>query len=479
MRTNPVLWKRSYWISSIVLLAFAVVLALPCTARADNLTVNCAQGGTYDSIQAAVDALPAPPPGQWNTISIQGPCNESVSISGQHRLWLGTSLCGDNNCTSRRPSVQITGDGSVPVLTITGSQDVTIENLILTGGDTGLSVVGGSSVTGNIIKAEGNTFAGIAVGGLSSLSIYDGHAVGNGQNGIYTSGGSYLTLDGNTPWFPEPRPFLISGNGGTNFTDGGIWSGGNLEIGGGVTIENNSNFGIAGAGGGEYVIGAWHGENLIQNNPIGVSCREGASCVTYGPNTVKNSDIVGVQVTEGSTAQFFDAIIEGNGGAGVEVTVHSSALFGGQNKIRNNGSTFEPQRAGIRVDGTSQLSLFGTTEVMGNTGPGIVADINSSLDVTDTTISGNSEEGIRVRHMSVAEIQGATTIGGNHGGPVTCDSRSLVITNLIPSTPRCANIEGAPGGPKPRSASAMRTAPNVAEMMQKARQMAERFKQRK
>lgn len=482
MRTNPVLWNRSYWITCIVLLAFAVVLALPRVVRA---TVDCSghTPGAFTSIQDAINALPEPPPGGQNVISILSDCTESVSISGQHRLVLfGGPQCG---VWCSDPPVKITGvpgpNGPVPVLSISGSQDVTIDGLILTGGGEGLQITGGSSVTGSVIKVIGNSGNGISVYGGASLYIGDGGAVNNGLVGILVGADSSFSVDGNTPWFPNPQPFLISGNGFActpGAACGGIEADGTLAIGGGVTIQDNAGFGIMGVGG-NSMIGAWHGENVIQHNPIGVACYGNARCLTYGPNTIQNNDTIGVHISSGGVGDLTEGtIIQGNRTVGVEVDAHSHAAFYGT-KVSNNGSSTEPLRAGISVDGTSHVALVGGNEVTGNIGPGIFADINSSLDVTDTTISGNTEEGIRVRHMSVAEIQGATTMGGNHGGPVTCDSRSLVITNLIPSTPRCANIEGAPGGPKPRSASAMRTAPNVAEMMQKARQMAERFKQQK
>jgi hypothetical protein len=203
-------------------------------------------------------------------------------------------------------------------------------------------------------------------------------------------------------------------------------------------------------------------------------CWESAQCITFGGlNTIKNNDI-GVQISFGGVGVFTagTTIIEGNSTAGVEVTSHSHARFDGQSKVRNNGSTTEPLRAGIWVDGTSQVYMQGGNEVTGNIGPGIVADINSTLDVTDATISGNTEEGIRLRRMSIAEIQGATATAGNSGGPLTCDATSLVISRLIGRGGKCSNTE-VPPGPKPRTASALGMAPYAEAMMEQARRMAE------
>ena len=51
--------------------------------------------------------------------------------------------------------------------------------------------------------------------------------------------------------------------------------------------------------------------------------------------------------------------------------------------------------AGVRLDGNSQAFLD-RAEVTGNLGPGVVADLNSSIDARAVTLSGNAREGIRV-----------------------------------------------------------------------------------
>jgi hypothetical protein len=472
METHPLLSKRRYCIPYVAFIVLAVIIALPGAARADDLAVDCVGHSTpYGSIQAAVDALSAAAPSgpSGNSIHLLSDCTENVNISGQHRLWLGGRNMGNGD-----PPVKITAlNAGAAVLSISGSQDVTIQNLILTGGSTGLSVGGGSSVTGYIIKAEGNSGNGISVGGSSSLDISDGDAVKNGSRGIMLGDNSVLNLNGNVSWLPDHQPFLISGNGGSGALLGGIYTDGALSIGGGVTIEHNIGVGIFATGGGKLLLWPWHDENVIQHNTIGLVCYESAQCIMAGgQNTIKNNDI-GVQITFQAVGVFLGSTtIEGNSTAGVQVISHSHARFDEQSKVRNNGSTTEPLRAGIWVDGTSQVDMQGDSEVTGNIGPGIVADINSSLDVTDATISGNTEEGIRLRHMSIAEIQGATATAGNSGGPLTCDATSLVISRVIGRGARCSNIE-VPSGPKPRTASALSMEPHAEAMMEQARRMGE------
>ncbi|HET7840856.1 MAG TPA: right-handed parallel beta-helix repeat-containing protein [Terriglobia bacterium] len=353
-----------------------------------------------------------------------------------------------------------------------------IENLLLTGGSEGLFVGDGSSVTGVNLKAEGNWYSGITVDNNSSLFVWDGDAIGNGVWGIHAAGSSNVTLSGATEWVTG-RPFVVSGNGADGIgADRAV-----VSILGGVTVEDNVESGIR-LNPGTLAMGSYiPAENLIQHNPVGVVIMEGAQASFWGPNTIKENG-VGVQAIIGSEVTFYEVVmpagsvtlVEGNTSSGVEVSSNSAAWFFGHNKILNNGSTTDPLRAGIRVDGTSHALFEGGNEISGNTGPGIVADVNSSLDIWDTTISGNSEEGIRVRHMSIAEVQGSTATAGNGGGPLACDGSSLVISSLFAKTAKCANIEGAPSGPKPRTASMMRVAPNVRFMVQEARRAAERFK---
>jgi hypothetical protein len=473
-----VVTKPRFWSSVIFLATFA--LALPSTVKADYI-VDCsgATPGAFTSIQAAVNALSVPQPGQWNNINVLSDCTENVSISGQHSLRLQQGWWG---MWSGQSPVKIRAqDGTQPVISISGSQDVEIDNMILTGGSVGLSIGGGSSVTALIIKATGNSGDGIEVAGNSSLNLNDGGATGNTGSGIYLSGNATLNLFGSTPWLPNPQPYDISGNSG----NGILLDRALLEILGGVLIHDNSGAKSRSPGAGieayagKITMGNWTGvEPVIRHNPAGVALLEGSDLTMWGGVIVQDNATVGVEVAEGGRALFEEVgglgstTIEQNPTAGVDVTNHSEAKFLGHNKIMNNGSTTDHLGAGIRVDGTSEVTLEGGNEVMGNIGPGIFADINSSLEVTDTTIGANTGEGIRLRHMSIAEVQGATAIGGNGGGPLTCDSTSLAATSLIGRSLLCPNI--AP--PSLHAASALDVAPSADMEIERARRMAERLR---
>jgi len=481
MRLLSELNNRSSLIRSFILPLAATAVFLSGTILAEDVWVDCAHGG---SIQAALNSLPAPPPNGRNQIFIQGPCTENVSIVDQRRLWLGSPLWwGDY------PMAQITAaSGSAPVLQISGSQEIYLSRLILTGGQQGLSVTGGSVVSGDIIRAEGNSLWGIVLDGNSSLTINDGAAIGN-RTGIVVGGSSNLSLRGNTPWFPPisgHQPFVISGNGGSGIfvdrskvsIDGAVDIHGNL---GGIT-EGTSGAGIESCGG-TLGIGTWEGQpNLIRGNSIGIWLREGSQLSLWGGNTVRDNS-TGVAITEGSTAVFWEqapgpVTIEGNLTAGVMVTSHGQAGFHGHNIVRSNGSAAEPLRAGIRVDGTSQVFLEGGNEVTGNIGPGIAADINSSVDISDATITGNTEEGVRLQHMSIAAVQGTTIAEANGDGPLTCDKSSMAISSLVLKGAKCANIESGTRV-KPKFTLVAPSLSEITERMQQARSLSESFKKPK
>jgi hypothetical protein len=160
--------------------------------------------------------------------------------------------------------------------------------------------------------------------------------------------------------------------------------------------------------------------------------------------SIRNNATVGVAVAEGSGAQFEEATqpagavtIEGNPAGGVQITAHSHVTFSGHNTVRNNGSPSHERRAGIWVHGGSQVSLASGSEVTLNIGPGIAADLNSTVEITDASINNNTEEGIRLRHMSIVEIEGTTTVEANADGPLTCDGSGMTVGSVVLNDAKC------------------------------------------
>jgi hypothetical protein len=127
---------------------------------------------------------------------------------------------------------------------------------------------------------------------------------------------------------------------------------------------------------------------------------------------IQGNGPVGVSVGLGSQVTFFDitgafnAQITDHTAAGVDLYANSQAYFNGSNQILRNGTLSDPRSAGIRVDGNSEVFLRGG-QVAQNSGPGILALVNSSADFTGVSFSGNAG-----------------------GEIITCDSSSWMVSDL-------------------------------------------------
>jgi hypothetical protein len=125
-------------------------------------------------------------------------------------------------------------------------------------------------------------------------------------------------------------------------------------------------------------------------------------------NIVQNNGPVGVVVSFGSQATFFEgARILGHGDVGIDVYGNSQAYFHGDNKIQGNGTDQDPARAGLRIDGNSEAFLRGG-EISQNGGPALGL-MNSSLDFANLSFRRN--------------------LGGN----IYCDSSTYMDSDLTKS----------------------------------------------
>ncbi len=85
-------------------------------------------------------------------------------------------------------------------------------------------------------------------------------------------------------------------------------------------------------------------------------------------------------------------------------------------------------------------------EIKNNGGPGFLADRQAILFFRNSTISYNTEEGVRLLHMSLAESNSGNTISGNGAADFSCDGTSLLYGDLTGiSSIMCRNVEGDRG----------------------------------
>jgi hypothetical protein len=373
-------------------------LFYPTGARAQYLNVDCTRANTsaYPSITAA---LPNATPGSF--ILVTGPCNENVSLYGQNALNLGAYY-----------GQTATINGSI---TINNSQNIFLYGLNVTNpAGNGISVSSSRGISLNVCSSSGNSGVGLAVNGMSDVTIGASGAFShNGAGGMNITGNSTVGL---VAW---AGPVDISNNVGA----GVAAFQGNFNTLGPTTITNNTfngtfnpGYGLDLRGGGRAQIGALFGPNVISGNPGGgASLQENAEISFWSigqPNLIQGNGPVGVLAGFGSQVTFADisgplaALITDHTSAGVDLYANSQAYFLGANQVLRNGMLTNPRSAGIRVDGNSEVFLRGG-QVAQNNGPGILALVNSSADFTGVSFSGNAP-----------------------GGIISCDSSSWMVSDL-------------------------------------------------
>ena len=447
MRTNGI---RRGWVClsprTGLLLAVASFL-LPTAARAANVTVDCtgATPGAFSSITAALNSLPVNSPSEPNIITVTGPCTENVFIIERERLVIQAAPGQTATINAADPSADVLGIG--------GSRRITLLGLILQGGQTGVIVDRGSEVEIRNSTIQSNSGDGLVVQIGSVLVMENSTIQNNGGNGLTDAAGSSVTL----ATFPAQR-IRILGNAG----DGIDVDGSFLQVNfGTLDVENNAGAAIFQLGGRLLIFGGGvGGGNLFQNNGEGIDVFRAASANFFGRNTIRNNGDVGVQVLGSSVAfngrilpdgTFFATVIEGHATVGVNVVRLGEFTMNGPHQIQNNGTaTADPTlRGGIRMIRGS-LTLTGGVQISNNTGPGIRADQNTGLSVTNITDSNNSEEGVKVGRQSVAGFFPPLTIVGNGVASISCDTTSLVFGDLTGITNiDCSQIERRLGPPRP------------------------------
>jgi hypothetical protein len=158
---------------------------------------------------------------------------------------------------------------------------------------------------------------------------------------------------------------------------------------------------------------------------------EGGYSGLTGLSAIRNQGGIGLLVNDASEVVVGGSIIEGNGISGVQLGVGGTAHFRGPVLIRENGSPDEPDSAGVRIARNSNLVAQSMgTEITRNVGPGISADISSTVTLQNMLIEGNAGYGVRLRHMSIAELGPGTIIVDNEDSSISCDSTSLAFGDL-------------------------------------------------
>ena len=384
-----------------VLLVLALAMFFPAVSRAQ-LVVDCtgATPGAFTSINAALGSSGA----GTAIFVVAGPCNESLQLAGWTDLFIGTYY--------GYPNVDINGS-----INVVESHGVYFHGLNVSTGTSGfgngISVSQSQALVIHECNLTGNAGFGLSLGGGSEALIVSPASFGNNNaGGILLSENSTVETSG---W--NGQPVDISNNRGP----GVFVSFGSFNTYGRTTIMNNvaglgslSGYGVDMRGGSRAQFGALSGSNVISGNQSGgVSLQEGAEISFWNggwQTLIQNNGPVGISAGFHSQVTLFnDAEISGHAGPALDLYASSQAYLFGGNNLHNNGVAGDARSAAIRVDGNSEAFLRGGT-ISQNTGPGILALVNSSVDLTGVSFSSNS------------------------GGLVVCDSSAFMISDLVTGT---------------------------------------------
>jgi hypothetical protein len=302
---------------------------------------------------------------------------------------------------------------------------------------------------------QGSVSDGLDIDMASMMLIQNSTVKNNSGAGIFISDQSQMTLG----TYPNQR-IRITGNGfggNGNGTDGLNIDGSQVQLNFGVlTVSGNQGAGISMEGGRLQMYGGEaDSPGVIENNGSGLRINDAASATLWSAFLIRKNVDTGISVNGSSSITFFSTIdsngknavttVERHSTVGLSLSQSSSAQIYGAHRFLGNGSTnANPgSRAGISLEGSS-LTIGGGTSVSGNVGPGIRLGLKSDLIMFDSTVSNNTEEGVRETNLSGGGFFDPLNFSGNGGSSLYCDSFSVAFGDVgtIPGE-NCPNITNA------------------------------------
>jgi len=362
----------------------AVSLLPAQTLTPANFNVNCSNGGSVMKVLNA-EAHGREP----IVLQIKGVCTESVIVTRSDVTLQGDSPTDGFKATS----------SSATVLTLNGALRTSVNQLSISGGYEGIAAINGASFTANSDLITGQA-TGVAVTGNSSGTLQGSTVNEATQEALHVADGASLQVNGGT--VENSASFASQVTGGHLTLSGGalvqnsgfqglvVQGSGSIEL-DGATIEGAPNACLfAFTGGTIRVIGS---NNLIQNcnqglyvnggraelsggtvsnNGTGVLISNAGSVLFQNGPIVQNNTGDGVQVGNGSSAEFSNATIQGNGGNGVKIGDTSVA-------------SFQPTSGGVGV---------GNSQIINNQGAGLTCQPSPAVALVHGpvgTVSGNAQ----------------------------------------------------------------------------------------
>jgi hypothetical protein len=422
--------------------SFSLVVGTGGPAWAQSATVSCGlDPGTamYTSINAALDD------GQTD-IQVRGSCEESVIVWGRDSITIEAA---------EGATAEIKPNSGHALLVV--NSGLLLRNIAIKGGS-GVQIDKGSFVEIDGCTVEDSAYIGVQVLTNSNLILTSSAIKSDGEFGITVADNSMARIYGKSP----DEPVTIEGNA----SDGIYLDSALAFVQGNTIIRENGHCGFRANGRSRaWLIGGLaasfgpENETIVEGNRrAGVSFCEGSQISIAGPVTIRDNGPVGVRIAVGSQLSITGswhstpAVISGHSEVGVDVSSDSHAFFldateGGPARIVGNGPFGESGGAGVRITGGSNLVALGPHEVVGNSGPGISADFNSTVQVAGAIIANNTAGGVTVKRMSLADLRGDNTYTNNGAASVSCDKFSMVVLSDKKAVPDmdCSTVDVATG----------------------------------
>jgi len=307
-----------------------------------SLSVDCTAGQSVNQALGSVSPI-APSV----SITIKGICTASVSINRDNVTLQGA----DTSSGLQSPS------SNSDVLSIGSARNISINQLILQGGGTGLGAGSGAivSVNGGVIR-NNSTFAAFAHDGgsihLDGGVLISGTAAGCCQ-AVAAFGGSSVSIQHAT----------IQNN--PNNLGVFAFVGASIDIGPGALVQNTG--GASAADGGSLSVREGH----VTHNSSGVSA-DGAHLLIQDGALIDHNSGSGVSLRNGSTLRMQNATVNANGQNGIELRDTSTADLSGISSTNNGGW-------GILCEGPPAVAQILTETGIGNVSGNTAGQINCPL----------------------------------------------------------------------------------------------------
>lgn len=347
----------------------AVSLLPAQTLTPANFNVNCSNGGSVMKVLNA-EARGREP----IVIQIKGVCTESVIVTRSDVTLQGDSPSDGLKATS----------SSATVLTLNGALRTSINQLTITGGNQGIAAMNAASFTATSVLITGPVM-GVAITANASGTLQDSTVNGATAEALHVANGASLQVNGGT--VENSASFASQVTGGSLTLSGGALvqnsgfqglvaqGGGSVELdgatiegapnaclfaftGGTIRVEGSNNL-IQNCNQGLFVDGgrAELSGGTVSNNGTGVLISNAGSVLFQNGPIVQNNTGDGVQVGNGSSAEFSNATIQGNGGNGVKISDTSVASFGPGNNGVGNSQIINNQGAGLTCQPSPAVAL--------------------------------------------------------------------------------------------------------------------------